>query len=333
MRRVVIVGAGFFGGLVAEQLRHDGLAPIIAARRGGDLRLDAEDEVQVASVLAPGDVVVDAAGPFAERSTRLLRQAIERGCDVVDLSESLAWSEAVLALDAHARASGSSVFTACSAVSAVTGACVRASGLGAPDRVDQFLAPASAETASRATRDAFARSLGRPIRTLRYGRLVPARGFGQTRTFPDGQRRGGLVEHAGAVLLPRAWRTLRDAGFWVDPNVPLARAALALAARAAPLAAAARAVVRRIAPGPLGGHDGVFAVGVSEGPRERSFTFSAAQRSYLIAALPAAMVAEALARGRRADPGIVLPDRQVDPDELFGRFRTLGIRITAAAGR
>ena len=329
MRRVLIVGVGLFGRLVAERLRESGVTPVIAARRGGDVRLDAEDEGSIAAVLAAGDVVVDTAGPFALRTTRLLRQAIDRGCDVVDLSESLAWSEAVLALAERARAAGSSVFAACSAVCAVTGACVRASGLDAPDRIDQFLAPASAETASNATRNAFARSLGRPIRTLREGRLALIRGFGETRAFPDGRRRGGLVEHAGTVLLPRAWPGLRDAEFWVDPNVPLARTVLTLAARSAPLAAVARAVAARIGPGPLGRRDGVFAVGVRQGARERAFTFSARRRSYLIAALPAAMVAESLARGLRAEPGVVLPDRQLDPDDLFERLRAFGIDVTA----
>ncbi|MEK7863666.1 MAG: saccharopine dehydrogenase NADP-binding domain-containing protein, partial [Chloroflexota bacterium] len=93
MRRVLVVGAGFFGALVAGRLRETGVAPIVAARSGGaDLRLDAEDQASIDALLEPGDVVVDTAGPFALRTTRLLRSAIERGCDVVDLSESRAWA-------------------------------------------------------------------------------------------------------------------------------------------------------------------------------------------------------------------------------------------------
>ena len=180
MRRVIVVGAGFFGSLVARRLRDAGIAPAVATRVGADLRLDAEDESSIAAVLREGDVIVDTAGPFATRTTKLLRAALDRGCDVVDLAESLAWSEAVLALDARAAAAGVRVYPACSAVAAVTGACVRASDIAAPEGVDQFLAPASAETASPATVHGFARSLGLPIRTWRDGAELTRIPFFQT---------------------------------------------------------------------------------------------------------------------------------------------------------
>src|SRR5438105_1712426 len=218
MRRVIVVGAGFFGSLVARRLRDAGIAPAIATRVGADLRLDAEDESSIAAVLREGDVVVDTAGPFATRTTKLLRAALDRGCDVIDLAESLAWSEAVLALDAPAAEAGVRLYPACSAVAAVTGACVHASDVASPERVDQFLAPASAETASPATIRGFVRSIGLPIRTLRDGAIVTMRGYAETRAFPASAHRGGIVENAGASLLPRAWPTLRCVAFWVGPN-------------------------------------------------------------------------------------------------------------------
>jgi hypothetical protein len=328
VRRVIVVGAGFFGRLVARRLCDVGVAPLAATRHGADLRLDAEDEASISSVLRAGDIVVDTAGPFAARSTRLLRAAIERGCDVIDLSESLAWSEAVLALSERIAAAGVRVYTACSAVAAVTGACVRMSGLASPDAVDQFLAPASAETASPATVVAFVASLGRPIRTLRGGRIVSERGYGRSRPFPASSRRGGVVENAGAVLLPRSWPSVREVGFWVDPNAPLARATLAVASRVPPLAALARAFALRAGAGPFGRHDGVFAVSVRQGARERSVTLAAPRRSYLIAVEPAVIAAESLARGASPAPGLVLPHAQVDPEQLFARLRTLGIAVS-----
>lgn len=329
MRRVLVVGAGFFGGLVASRLVSVGIAPLVATRRSGraDLRLDAENEESIASVLRPGDVVVDTAGPFATRTTRLARAATLRGCDVIDLAESLAWSEAMLALSARASAAGVRLYPACSAVAAVAGACVRASGIAIPESVDLFLAPASAETASPGTVRAFAGSLGRPIRTLRDGRLMLAPGYRDKRVFPGSRRTGGLVESAAAVLLPRSWPSLRRAEFWVDPNVPLARASLALAARVAPLAAIARTVALRIGAGPLGRHDGVFATSVREASREVAFTLAAPRRSYLIAVEPAVMAAEALARGATLPAGVVLPHAQVDPEQLFARLRALGIAL------
>ncbi|OLC54366.1 MAG: hypothetical protein AUH85_11800 [Chloroflexi bacterium 13_1_40CM_4_68_4] len=132
LRRVLVVGRGFFGGLVASRLRDLGLAPLVAARHGGDVRLDAEDDASLRNVLRHGDVIVDTAGPFAVRSTRLVRMSMEVGCDVIDLAESLAWSEAIVALDGHARDAGVRLYPACSAVAAVAGACLRASGIADP---------------------------------------------------------------------------------------------------------------------------------------------------------------------------------------------------------
>ncbi len=234
---------------------------------------------------------------------------------------------AILALDSRARANGVRLFPACSAVAAVAGACVRASDISSPESIDLFLAPASAETASPATVRAFAGSLGQTIRTFRGGRLVTAVGFRESRRFPGSRRVGGLVEGAGAVLLPQAWPSLRRAEFWVDPNVALGRTALSLAARVPVLAALARTIALRIGPGPLGRHDGVFVVAMSDAVHERAITFAAPRRSYLIAVEPAVIAAEALARGATPAAGVVLPHAQVDPALLFERLRGLGVTI------
>ena len=319
-----MVGAGFFGSLVTRRLREVGQVPLVATRRGADLRLDVESEASLALTLREGDVIIDTAGPFAARTTRLARAAIERGCDVIDLGESLPWCEAVLALDGRAREAGVALYPACSAVAAVTGACVRASGATSPSSVDQFLAPASAETASPATVRAFVTSLGRNVRTYRDGHFVDVRGYVESRPFPSGARRGSLVENAGAVLLPRSWPSLRRAEFWVDPNAPLGRAALSFAARVPPLAALARVIAPWLRTGGLGRHDGVFAVSVDEG---RAVVLASAHGSYRIATEPAVIVAEDLIHGRR-DRGVVLPHQQVDPDVLFARLRALGITIS-----
>ena len=324
MRRLIVVGAGFFGSLVTRRLRELGQAPLVATRRGADLRLDVESESSLALTLREGDVIVDTAGPFTTRTTKLVRAALARGCDVIDLADSLPWAEAVLALDGRAAEAGVALYPACSAIAAVSGACVRASGIASPASVDQFLAPASAETASPATVRSFAPSIGRHVHTFRDGRLTVVRGFIDTRAFPAGPRRGSLVENAGAVLLPRSWPSLRRAEFWVDPNLPLGRASLSLAARIPPVAALVRALAPHVRPGALGRRDGVFAVTVDEA---RAFIFASERGSYRIATEPAVIVAEELVRGRR-DRGVVLPHRQVDPDVLFTRLHDLGIQLS-----
>ena len=327
MRRVLVVGAGLFGRLVAERLRERGITPLVATRRGADLRLDVEDEASLRSTVRRGDIVVDTAGPFAVRTTRLARAAIDVGGDVIDLSESLRGSEAALALDERAAARGTHLFPACSSVAATAGACVVASGMTRPLSVDLFIAPASAEVASAATVRGMTESIGRPVRTLRDGRLTVVLGYRDQRAFPRSSRCGGLVESAAAVLLPRSWPSLRRAEFWVDPNAPLGRTSLALAARVPPLAAIVRALAPRVGAAGLGRHDGAFAVEMSDGSRSASYVFTAPRRSYLIAVEPAAMVAEALARGATFTPGVVLPHAQLDPDSLFARLRSLGIAI------
>lgn len=327
MRRVIVVGAGLFGRTIAERLAAGGIAALLATRSGADVRLDAEDERSIRETVRAGDVIVDTAGPWTARTMRLAEVAMTAGCDVVDLSESLEWSEKVLALADLVAQSGTRYYPACSAVAAVAAACVRASGMEAPREVDLFLAPASAETASPAAVRGFTGSMGRVIRTLRDGRLMDVPGFRDQRAFPRSRRRGGLVESAASVLLPRSWPSLRRTELWVDPNAPLARSALAIAARIGPVAALVRTLAPRVGALGLGRRDGVFAVAVRDATGTASHVFTAPRRSYLIAVEPAVMVTDSLARGASLPPGIVLPHMQLEPDALFARLSALGIDI------
>ncbi len=312
LRRVVVIGAGFFGGVVARRLADVGIGAIVASRTRGPLRVDVEDRGSLVRALEPHDVIVDTAGPFQTRSTALVETAIERGCDVVDLSDARAYADAVLALHDRAAAKGVRILTSCSAIATVAAAAIRMSGRPSPDACDLFLAPASAETGNPATVRAFLASVD----------------WSRSRDFPGGGRRGHRVESAAAVLLPRSWPSLRHVEFWVDPNAPFAATSLALASRlgltrlleaVAPLSA--RLVGRR---------DGMFLVAVSEGGREHVTRLAAPRGSYLVAAEPAVLAAESLARGVGIPPGVVPADAQVDPAALFARLRALGIDLTRA---
>ena len=327
MRRVIVIGAGLFGRTVAERLVAVGVPALVASRHGADLRLDAEDEGSLRATLRAGDVVVDTAGPWPARTTRLAVVAMQLGCDVVDLSESLGWSERILALADRIASTETRYYPACSAVAAVAAECVHESTIAAPLEVDLFLAPASAETASPGAVRGFTGSLGLPVRTLRDGGLVAVPGYRDERAFPGSRRRGGLVESAASVLLRRSWPSLRRAELWVDPNAPLAGRALSLAARVAPIAALVRALAPRIGSAGIGRRDGTFAVSVRDAARTVSYVFSSPRRSYLIAVEPAVIVAESLARGTSAAPGVVLPHAQLEPHVLLPRLASLGIDI------
>ncbi len=313
LRRVVVVGAGFFGRVIAARLADVGIPAVTASRSHGDLRVDVEDRRSLGRALQADDVVVDTAGPFQTRSTALVETAIDIGCDVVDLSDARSYAEAVLALHDRAVASGVRVLTSCSSVAAVAAAAIRASGAASPESCDLFLAPASADTGNPATVRAFLASVD----------------WSRTREFPGGGRRGHHVETAAAVLLPRRWPSLRRVDFWADPNTPFAAATLALVSRLGLERPAARVApfLARL----LGRRDGTFAVVVGEGGREHITRLSAPRRSYLIAAEPAVLATESLLRGARVPPGVVPPDAHLEPAALFGRLRALGVDVRSAA--
>jgi predicted dinucleotide-binding enzyme len=311
LRRVVVIGAGFFGRVIARRLADVGITPVVASRTRGDLRLDVEDRGSLAGALQAHDVIVDTAGPFQMRSTALVETAIERGCDVVDLSDSFGYARAVLALHERAVAKGVRIFTSCSAIATVAASAIRASESASPETCDLFLAPASADTGNPATVRAFLASVD----------------WSRSREFPADRRRGYRVESAAAVLLPRSWPSLRWVDFWVDPNAPFAVRSIALASRlgltrvlsaVAPLSA--RLVGRR---------EGSFSVAISQGGRYSLTRLAAPRGSYLIAAEPAVLAAESLARGSDIPipAGIVPADAQVDPAALFARLRSLGVDV------
>jgi len=309
LRRVVVIGAGFFGRVIARRLADVGTPPVVASRTRGDVRLDVEDRGSLAAALQPHDVIVDTAGPFQLRSTALVETALERSCDVVDLSDALGYARAVLALHGRAATAGARIFTSCSAIATVAASAIRASAAAAPDTCDLFLAPASADTGNPATVGAFLASVD----------------WSRSREFPADRRRGYRVESAAAVLLPRSWPSLRWVDFWVDPNAPFAATTLALASRlgltrmlsaVAPLSA--RLVGRR---------EGSFSVAITEGGRYSLTRLAAPRGSYLIAAEPAVLAAESLAHDAAIPPGVVRADAQVDAEALFARLRALGVAV------
>jgi hypothetical protein len=310
LRRVLVIGAGFFGRVIARRLAEVGVTPVLASHTHGEVRLDVEDGASVRAVLRAGDVVVDTAGPFQSRSTALVEAAIELHCDIVDLSDSLAYARAVLAFDHRAASVGVRIFTSCSAIATVAASAIRAGASAAPETCDLFLAPASADTANPATVSAYLASVD----------------WTRSREFPADRHRGYRVESAASVLLPRSWPSLRWVDFWVDPNAPFASTTVALASRLG--LTGLLSVVAPVSARLVGRRSGSFSVAVSEGGRYSLTRLSAPRGSYLIAAEPAVLAAEALARGDEFTPGVVRSDAQVDAEALFARLRALGVDVS-----
>jgi len=335
VRRIVVLGGlGFFGAAVVERLRASGMNPLVGSRReGAGLRVDVEDPESIKAALRPEDVIVDAAGPFQHRTLALVYSAIETGFDLIDLSDSLDYALRILALRPELDSKGIRVLTSCSSVSAVTAALVRWSRIAEPLRVTTYLIPAVRFTANRGAAVSLLRSVGHDVRVRRNGRLEIQPGWRESRTYvlpePIGNIRAHLFESSDSVLLTAIWPSLSCVDLFVDSNVPCLNQLLGVAARVGGAASAiARvlplglAVVRRI-----GRRASALAVEV-EGSNERvRLALLSSGIGHYTAAVPSAMAAKAIAEGRFDGRGLILPDQYVNPADLIGELRGLGIQL------
>ncbi len=327
-RRIVVAGgSGFFGASVVGRLRADGFEPIVASRHGGT-RLDVEDASSIRATLRGRDVVVDAAGPFQARTDTLARLADEVGFDLIDLSDSLAYCERVLAL-APRRAR---ILTACSTISAVTAMLVRKTGIDRPERITTILVPEASASSRPAAARSMLRSVGKTIRMLRGGALVPARGWEKVEDLdagPFGRLTGHRMETADAVMLPRIWPSLRDVDFLVATRMGWLDAVVGMAATCrltgllgwGPALSLGLPLARLLAPRGSG-----YFVHVTAGETTRSAAIVADLGGHVAAAIPAALAAEALAEDRADGQGLILPDRCFDADRLDDALARLQIR-------
>lgn len=334
MKRIVVLGGrGFFGGAVVEALHAEGLAALVATRReGGDVTLDAEDGDSIARALHAGDVVIDAAGPFQRRTTRLIRAACEIGFDVIDLADHLAYVQAVYDLTEQIEAAGIAVHTACSSVSAVSAAMIVHSGIERPVRVTGFLVPATRRTAVAGTAASLLSGVGRTIEVLSDGKLAARIGWGDRCVFrlpePVGTRVGRRFEAADAVTLPSAWPDLRQVDFFVDTNVLGLNTVLAIAAHCPPL----RGMFETCLPYGLrlsrllGREESGLAYEIegADGRRVR-LSLTSPRGGYFTAIAPAVLVAKRLARGHDSERGLVAPHRHVEASKLFAYLADYGI--------
>jgi hypothetical protein len=336
VKRIIILGGlGHFGQTAANELRRLGLACQIASRRGiADLQIEANDADSIRAGLRPNDVVLDAAGPFQSRYTALVASAIDIGFHVIDLNDDLRNAEAVLPLAPRNKAAGIRVHTSASTVSAVAAAFIRAADIPSPVRVSAFLAPASRHTASSGAALSLIRSVGRPIRVFRNGRLQQCTGWSEATSFkmppPLNTIHGRLFESADALHLPRAWPMLREVAMYVDTNVPGGNMILRLAARSARLRACIERQSRfgtRIAR-TLGSAAGGIGYEIEDASgRTARCAIVADEKSFITAVAPAVLAVKAVAEDDFAHRGLVPPDLHCDPNELFAFLRSRGISI------
>jgi hypothetical protein len=336
VRRVVVLGGtGFFGGAAAAMLRARGIPALTAARRSAaDVAIDANDPASIRRVIRAGDVVLDAAGPFQRRSAALVDAAVEVGFDAIDIADSSAYVAAVLERDDAAAAAGVRLMPGCSSASTVSSAMIAWSGVAEPVRTTGFLMPTTRHTAVGATAASLLECVGREIPVMRGGRLAAARGFGKGWRWdagsPLGARRGWAFDTPDALLLPRSHPTLRDVGWFVDPNVRGLAPALRVAARVPAVRTAMAAALDAALPlaRMLGSEYGGLGCEVEDASgRCVRLVLTAARDAYRLAVIPAVLAAESLARGEAMEPGVVPSHRQCDPARLLEVLRAEGFEL------
>jgi Saccharopine dehydrogenase NADP binding domain len=339
MRRLVVLGGrGTFGRAAIRELEALGHVPVAAGRRpDSELQVDADDPDSLRGALRAGDVVLDAAGPFQDRSLTLLEAAVETGFDVVDINDSLAYAERVRSRRDIIAEAGIRVLDACSTVSAVSAAVLTLSAVESPVRFTSFLAPAARDTARSASARSLLRSVGRPLRTLRDGALQEQVGWRDRRDFeappPLGDLRGHLFESADSLLLPVSFPTLRTVEMYVDTNTPGLNLVLSLVAR---VRGARRWMERTL---PLGlriaralgsRRSGVgYEIESSEGAARR-FAIVAPEGGYRVAVASAVLAVDAIVTGSFTERGLVPPHRQVPTDRLLSLLARWRLFLLAA---
>jgi hypothetical protein len=216
----------------------------------------------------------------------------------------------------------------------VAAAIVGHSGIESPRRVTVFLAPASRHTANAGAAKSLIRSVGRPVRVFRDGRLQERTGWSESQSFrmppPLGTIHGRLFESADAVHLPRIWSTLRDVSMYVDTNTPGVNRLLRLGARWPPirqLLERTTSIGTRIAR-TFGSSAGGIGYEIEDADeRVARYSIVAAKNSFITAVAPAVLAAQAIAEGRFPHVGLVPTDRHVEPKKLFAFLESRGIAL------
>ncbi len=245
MKVVVLGGYGVFGGRLARLLLGDGLHVVVVGRTlakaeaftaeyGGEaMELDLRDPSGLREVLEPGDVVVDAAGPFqAYTEYSLARLAVECGCHALDLSDDAAFTMGISELDDAARAAGVAVLSGVSTVPALSSAVVEAlrGDIEEITLIESAILPGNRAPRGRAVMAAILSQVGRPMKLWRNGAWteLPAWSGSALRDLPKGLRRAASpIGAPDLALFPGAYDA-RSVLFRAGLELPLMHHSLRL---------------------------------------------------------------------------------------------------------
>jgi hypothetical protein len=238
MRVLILGGYGTFGGRLARLLADAPRLTLIIAGRSlprakafcdamvaqaqcipAVFDRDGDVDAQIAA-LAP-DLVVDASGPFQVYGDpyRMVRAALARRIDYLDLADGSDFVSGIAQFDAEAKARGVFVLSGASSFPVLTAAVVRrlSAGMARIDAVSAGIAPSPYATLGLNVIRAIASYCGQPFWLLRDGRASIGYGLTESRRFtiappgcvPLGNRRFSLVDAPDLKVLPALWPTLR----------------------------------------------------------------------------------------------------------------------------
>jgi hypothetical protein len=249
MKILILGGYGSFGGRLVQLLADEPRLTLIVAGRSlpkataccagiaararlEPMACDRDGDIAAMLDAAAPDLVVDASGPFQNYGAdpyRVVRAALARGIDYLDLADGAEFVAGIDAFDAAARERGVFVLAGASTYPVLTAAAVRrlAHGMERIETIAAGIAPSPYAALGANVIRAIASYAGQPVqrRDHRGRREGEGIAFVETRRYtiappgrvPLGNRRFSLVDAPDLAALPLLWPELRSVWVGVAP--------------------------------------------------------------------------------------------------------------------
>ena len=205
-KKVLIVGAGFFGRLLVDDLLRYADCEVIVASRHTLPSADLWDPASLERALNDVSVAICAAGPFQLLPVSLADLCMRRGVHYIDLADDRGFVRKVRSLAPDTLETA--VCTAWSTVSALSGVMVEIAGQGMETIASIYIhmAPGNRGARNNATIASLMHSVGQQFTIFRDGVWRTVAGWAEPRDFlfppPIGMRRGFLVDAPDHEFFP-----------------------------------------------------------------------------------------------------------------------------------
>ncbi len=361
-RVLVIGGYGNFGGYIARSLEDEAdLRLLIGGRSVEKARtfaaalnafhlaeghaVDINGDLATALEHIAPDIVIHTTGPFQTQDQRVARACIARGCHYLDLADARDFVATIDGLDAEAKAKNVLVVSGASSVPCLTAAVIDAylPAFKRLEAVDYGISAAQHTNRGLATTAAVLSYVGKPISTLRGGKMKTVYGWEDTHAehYPGlGWRLFGNCDVPDLTLFPERYPTLKSMRFAAGHELFLLHigtrmlGALARWGLVGSLDNHAKGLLRlaflfdRFGSGQSGFHMILSGVGQDGGPLERRFIIVARSgHGPFIPCMPAIIMTRRLARGEVTQRGAMPCLDLVDLDSYLAALEGLDISI------